>query len=216
MSPVTLFYFPGACSLVPHILLEEAAARYERHALDYVAGEHRSPEYLAISPLGRVPALLTERGPLVENPAIISFIAQSYPDAALAPLHDAYAFARMQSFNLFISSNIHAAYRQLVFPDTFADGEIAAQALRAKVPELADRYYAIIEKELSDDREFVHGDRFTTSDVYLYVYASYMRLGERGDPSKLPFISAHRDRIGRRPAVRRILEVEGLTERFGA
>ena len=209
---LTLFYAPGACSLVPHIVLEEAGADYRRHRVDYAGGENLQPAFREISPLGRVPVLLTDRGALTENPAILAFIAQSHPDAGLVPLDDPFAFARIQSFNLFIATSIHVAFRQIVFPDTYADGEAAATALREKVPELSDRYFAVIEQGFADGRRFVHGDRFTLSDAYLFVYANYLRKGDRGDVSRLPHILAHRARIRARPAVQRILEVEGLAD----
>lgn len=209
---LTLFYIPGACSLVPHIALEEAGAHYRRHLVDYAGGETRTPDYRAISPLGRVPALLTNRGPLTENPAILSYIAQSHPQAELAPLDDPFAFAQMQMFNLFIANNLHVAFRQIAFPDSYADGDAAAAALKAKAPELADRYFAVIEAGLADGRPYVHGDRFTLSDIYLFVYANYLRLGDRGDPARVPHVVAHRRRIRPRPAVQRILEIEGLAD----
>lgn len=207
-----LFYIPGACSLVPHIALEEAGATYERHLVDYFGGETKTPEYRAISPLGRVPALLTDRGAITENPAILAYIAQSHPASGLAPLDDAFAFARVQMFNLFMANNLHVAFRQIAFPDTYADGEEAAAALKAKVPELANRYFAVIEAGLADGRPYVHGDRFTLSDIYLFVYANYLRQGDRGDPSLVPNVIAHRRHIRGRPAVQRILEIEGLAE----
>ena len=209
---LTLFYIPGACSLVPHIALEEAGADYRRHLVDYAGGETRTSDYRAISPLGRVPALLTDQGPITENPAILSYIAQSHPAAGLAPLDDPFAFARVQMFNLFIANNLHVAFRQIAFPDSYADGADAAAALKAKAPELADLYFAVIEGGLADGRPYVHGDRFTLSDIYLFVYANYLRLGDRGDPARVPHVVAHRGRIRRRPAVARILEVEGLAE----
>ena len=209
---ITLFYIPSACSLVPHIALEEAGADYRRHLVDYFGGETRTPEYRAISPLGRVPALLTDRGPIFENPAILAYIAQSHPQARLAPLDDPYAFARVQTFNMFMANSIHVAFRQVSFPDTYADGADAAAALRKKVPELSDRYFSIIEQGLADGRPYVHGESFTISDIYLFVYANYLRKGDRGDPALVPRVIAHRGRIRQRPAVQRILEIEVLAE----
>ncbi|WP_380874364.1 glutathione S-transferase [Sphingomonas sp. DBB INV C78] len=207
-----LYGAPGACSIIPHIALEEAVADYSVHYVDYAGGENRTPDFLAISPLGRVPVLMTEQGPLTENPAILSYIAMLYPGAGLAPLDDPFAFARVQAFNLFIASNIHTAFRQILFADTFADGEAAAAALRAKVPALADRYFAIIERGLADGRRFVHGDAFTISDIYLFAYANYLRFGDRGDAARLPLILAHRARVRERAAVGRVLAAEGLAE----
>ena len=78
-----LFYAPGTCALASHIVLEEAGAEYEAVRVDFTTNEQRKPEYLAVNPKGRVPALVTERGVLTETPAILAFVAQRYPQARL-------------------------------------------------------------------------------------------------------------------------------------
>ena len=88
-----LFYAPGSCALASHVALEEVGAEYEAVRVDLRANDQRKPEYLAINPKGRVPALVTDKGVLTENPAILAFVAQSFPEARLAPLDDAFAFA---------------------------------------------------------------------------------------------------------------------------
>jgi hypothetical protein len=70
-----LFYAPGACSLAPHILLEEIGRPFEAVRLDFAAGEQRTADYLALNPRGRVPLLVTAHGPLRENVAISAYIA---------------------------------------------------------------------------------------------------------------------------------------------
>lgn len=210
----TLFYMPGACSLVAHIVLEEAGTPYARHLVDFARGDQRTPEFRAINPKARVPALATPRGVITENPAIIAYVAQTRPEAHLAPLDDPFAFAQVQAFNLFIATTIHVSFRQISRPEAYADGAAAAAALRAKVPALADEQFALIERQLADGRPYVHGERYTISDPYLFVFANYLRLGDRGDPARLPHVMAHRARIRCRPAVGRVLEIEGLAERW--
>ena len=79
-----LYYAPNTCALASHIALEQAGAAYEARRVDFAKNEQRSPEYLRVNPKGRVPALVTERGILTETPALLSFIAQSFPAARLA------------------------------------------------------------------------------------------------------------------------------------
>ena len=79
-----LFYAPHTCALASHIALEEAGAAYEAVRLDFRANDQRKPEYLAINPKGRVPALVTEIGILTETPAILAFVAQSFLTRARA------------------------------------------------------------------------------------------------------------------------------------
>src|SRR5437879_2049197 len=74
-----LFYAVGTCALASHIALEEAGAEYDAVRLDFRTNEQRKPEYLAINPKGRVPALVTDDGVLTETPAILAFVAQSFP-----------------------------------------------------------------------------------------------------------------------------------------
>ena len=79
----TLYYAPHTCSLASHIALEDAGAVYELKRVDFAKMEQKSPDYVAINPKGRVPAMLTPRGVLTETPAMLAFIAQSFP-----PRHD--------------------------------------------------------------------------------------------------------------------------------
>src|ERR1700738_5018907 len=91
-----LYDAPGTCALASHIALQEAGATYTTERLDFKTNQQNSPEYLAINPKGRVPSLVTEAGILTETPAMLAFIAQSFPQAKLAPLDDYFAFAQVQ------------------------------------------------------------------------------------------------------------------------
>ena len=80
-----LFYNPKSCSLASVITLEEAGAEYELSLVDFSSQEQRGSEYLAINPKGRVPALVTDDGVITETPAILTYVAQSFPAANLIP-----------------------------------------------------------------------------------------------------------------------------------
>lgn len=202
------FYIPHACSMAPHIVLEEAGAHFEPIAIDYLAGDHHKPEFLKINPKGYVAVLITEQGPISENMSIMAYVAQAYPDAKLAPT-DPFGFAQVQSFNSFMSSSVHVTFRQMSKPTIFADGDGAATALLAKVPEMVRNYFSLIEDQLSDGREWIHGDDYTISDPYLFVYSSYLQRGTAGDPTPFPLVKAHRQRVLARPATQRVIEREG-------
>ncbi|HEX3140799.1 MAG TPA: glutathione S-transferase N-terminal domain-containing protein, partial [Rhizobacter sp.] len=92
---LTLYYAPGTCALAAHIALEHAGADYQALRVDFARNEQRSPEYLRVNPKGRVPALVTEYGVLTETPALLTFIAQRFPQTALAPFNDVFQFARV-------------------------------------------------------------------------------------------------------------------------
>lgn len=83
-----LFYSPGACSLVAHIALEEAGADYEPVRVMLAQGEHLKPEYLAINPRARVPALANAHGIVTENIAILNLIADMFEAPGSVPRDD--------------------------------------------------------------------------------------------------------------------------------
>ena len=78
--------------------------------VDFAKSEQRQPAYLAINPKERVPALVTDGGILTETPPILACIAKSFPQAALAPLDDPFAFAQEQAFNSYLCSTAHVAH----------------------------------------------------------------------------------------------------------
>ena len=105
-----LYFTPDTCALASHIALEQAGAAYELVGVDFATAAQCKPDYLALNPKGRVPALVTERGVLTETPAILVFIAQSFPQSRLAPIEDPFALAQMQAFNSYLCSTVHVAH----------------------------------------------------------------------------------------------------------
>jgi glutathione S-transferase len=203
-----LFYAPGACSLAPHIVLEEIGGTHAFERVSLREGAQRGPAYLAINPKGRVPALATHRGVVTENPAILAYLAQSFPAARLAPLDDAFAFAQMQAFNLFLCSTVHVAFAHAFRPERYADGEAPAQAMRAKAPGALTDAFALIEKTLSDGRDYVLGDAYSVADPYLLVFSRWMDTRGVASLAGLPMTAAHLGRMCERPAVIRALARE--------
>jgi glutathione S-transferase len=80
-----LYYWPGASSVVPHIVLEEIGAPYERQLVNLAQGEHKGGAYLKINPHGRVPALAVDGMVLTENVAILTYLAKRFPETQLLP-----------------------------------------------------------------------------------------------------------------------------------
>ena len=108
-----LFYSPGACSIVPHIALEEAGADFEPVRVMLAEGEHLKPEFLAINPHARVPALGTDRGVVTENIAILNLIADLYGAAGAVPRGDPLETARCNELLGWFSSSVHIAFAQV-------------------------------------------------------------------------------------------------------
>lgn len=110
---LTLYYAPGTCALATHIALIDAGAPYQARRLDFTKEDQRKPDYLAVNPKGRVPALVTEHGVLTETPALLAYVAQRFPQAKLAPVDNPFAFAQVQEFNSYLCSTAHVAHAHL-------------------------------------------------------------------------------------------------------
>ena len=132
-----LFYSTGSCALASHIALEEAGAEYEAIRMDLRAGDQHKPEFLDLNPKGRVPALVTNMGVLTENLSILAFIAQSFPDAQLAP-SDPFGFGQVQAFNGYLASTVHVAHAHGPRASRWADDEAAQAAIAAWTAERRD------------------------------------------------------------------------------
>src|SRR3954471_740212 len=143
-----LYYAPGTCALASHITLEEAGASYTAERLDFKSNQQNSPEYLKLNPKGRVPTLVTDHGILTETPAMLAFIAQSFPKAKLAPLDDAFAFARVQAFNSYLCSTVHVAHAHKMRGYRWADEPEAIAAMQRKVPQSVGGCYALVERKM--------------------------------------------------------------------
>ena len=197
-----LFHAWGSCSLASLIALEEAGADYEMVVMSTRDGDQRRAEYLAINPKGRVPALVTDQGVLTENPAILAWIAQSYPEANLAPT-DPWGFAQAQAFNSYLCATVHVAHAHKHRGYRWADEPASFADMTRKVPETETACFQLIEDEMFKG-PFVLGDAFSICDAYLFTLADW--LDDDGvDPRQFAKVYEHRERIRARPAVRKVL-----------
>jgi glutathione S-transferase len=202
----TLYYAPNTCALATHIALLDAGAEYELKRIDFSKSQQQSPEYLAINPKARVPAMVTPRGILTETPALLAFVAQSFPEAKLAPLDDPFAFAQLQEFNSYLCSTVHVAHAHRVRGYRWADDPAAIEAMKKKVPQSVGACFELIEREMLKG-PWVMGDTYTIADPYLFTIAQWLEA-DGVDASRLPRVMDHRSRMMERPNVKRALEEE--------
>ena len=198
-----LFYAPGTCALAIHIALHEANAGHEAVRVDFATGQQRSAEYLAINPKGRVPALVTEAGVLSETPALLTYVAQRFPQAQLAPLSDPFAMARMQEFNSYLASTVHVAHAHGRRASRWADTPEAIADMQRKVPQTMAECFALIEQHYLQG-PWVLGDTYSVADAYLFTLAGWLE-GDGVDMQQFPKVAAHFQRTAQRPAVAKAL-----------
>ncbi len=203
-----LYYMPAACSLSPHIVLNELGIEAELIPVD---GKKRLPAHFdSVNPLGYVPALELEDGTvLTEGPAIVQYLADLKPEFGLAPANGTFARYRLQQWLNFLSSEIHKGFIPLLY------ARLAGPYVETARPKLEQRY-AHIDAELAI-RPYIAGDTFTVADAYLFALTgwgqapwltSYYRADIHFDD--LPNLRAWYERVAARPAVQRALKAEGL------
>jgi len=198
-----LYYAPGTCALASHIALEEAGADYSAVRLDFKANQQQSQEYLKVNPKGRVPALVTDQGVLTETPAILAYVAQTFPNAKLAPLDDAFAFAQMQSFNSYICATVHVAHAHKGRGYRWASEESSFADMKKMVPRSVASAFELIEKGMLKG-PWVMGDQYTVCDGYLYTVALWLE-GDGIDLKTLPRVVDHMKSMSERPAVKKVM-----------
>lgn len=198
-----LYYMPGACSLATHILLRETGATFDLERVGRDKKTEKGADFMAINPKGYVPALELDDGEVVtENVVLHGYVADSKPELKLAPAHGTRARLRQDELAVFISTEIHKGYGPLFNPAITEDGRKAA------IDRLSARY-ALIEKLLSDGRQYLTGDTFATVDAYLFTVTNWSN-SLKVDLSAFPNVMAFQKRVAARPAVREAMVAEGL------
>jgi len=200
-----LYYAPGTCALASHIALKESGLAFTVERIDTKNSQQTTPAYLAINPKGRVPALVTDRGILTETPAILAYVAQSAPAAKLMP-SDAFEFAQAQSFNSYLCSTVHVNHAHKGRGARWATEQSSFDDMKRKVPDSMSAAFALIERDMVRG-PWVMGEQYTACDGYLFTLTAWAEL-DGVDLAKLPKVTAHRQRMSERPAVREVLAVE--------
>ena len=202
-----LYYLPGSCALASHIALEEAGADYVAQRLEYKTQDQRSPAYLAVNPKGRAPALVTDEGVLTESPVILGYIAQTFPEAKLAPNDSSFGFGDLQAFNMWIASSFHPAFAHLLRTERYVDGEEHQEAVRQKCLGMVADHFALAEQTFFKG-PWVRGDDYTIADPYLFTITNWHgRVPALPPLQTYPKIADHFASMQERPAVRRVLAV---------
>jgi glutathione S-transferase len=217
MPSLTLYFAPGTSSRVALIALEQTGADFEVSLVKMMAGGHKSPDYLALNPKGKVPVLRVDDQPLTENIAIVLFLAQTYSQAQLlplgrGPLQDALVIADLA----WCASTVHPIVTRLRIPDLFCDGshgrkrvwQLAAAAMAAN--------FAIIDRRLASQPWML--GQWSVLDAFIFWIWDQTR--ESGfDTSAYPNFADHAQRtLTQVPVVRalkREAEAEALLEREG-
>ncbi|MGJ8628761.1 MAG: glutathione binding-like protein [Sulfitobacter sp.] len=202
-----LHYKPGACSMASHIILNELGTSFELDKTDTNENKTEAGEnFLKISPNGYVPALITDNGDIItENPAVLQYLADQFPDSGLAPPNGTLERTRLQETLNFISSELHVSF------GPFFSGKDLNDAQRQKAEAGVGRRAAHIEQRLADGRTFLLDDTFSVADAYAFVvlnWAGFVGVSLAAYPKTQSYVA----RIAARPAAIKAMVAEGLME----
>jgi glutathione S-transferase len=201
---VKLYYSPGACSLSPHIVAEEAGIplKLEKVDLKTHKTEH-GKDFYEIFPKGYVPALELDDGTVLgEGPAIVQFLADLKPASKLAPANETLERYKMQEWLSFINSEIHKSFGPLF-------GDSSDEVKKDSIAKIGKRM-AYVNEQLAG-KHFLLGETFTAADAYMFVmltWAHHLKL----DMSAYANLHAYFARIAGRPKVHAAMKAEGLVK----
>jgi len=198
-----LYFSPGACSLSPHIVLQEAGLDFTLERVDIPKRQTAAgADFLAINSKGYVPALELKDGTvLTEGPAIVQFVADMAPDRQLAPANGTLERYQVIEWLNFISTELHKGFSPLFRPTSTEDMKEAARV------NLTNRFGWLAQR--LEGRDYLMGSQFTVADAYLFTvlgWAGFVKF----DLSPWPVLGAYQQRVAGRPAVQQAMRAEGL------
>ncbi len=204
MAP-TLYYAPTVCSLSPHIVLRELGIPFDLARVDLRAKKlvDGGGDWLALNPKGYVPALRLDDGNvLTEGAVMIRYLADTHPEAGLAPAHGTLERVRLDELLHFIATELHKGMGPLY--NVLANDDYKAQVrqrLATRVGQLA---------ETLGDKPYLTGERFSIADAYaFYVLRAWQRVHKQ-ELTAWPTLVAYYERVAARPAVNAALAAEGI------
>ena len=207
-----LYFAPGACSLVPHALLEAAGATFEPVLVKQHKGEQGSPEYLALNPRGQVPVLVDDGEVITQILAIVTWLDHRFPQAGFLPAEPLERVRVLQTL-AWMNNTAHPTFTHVFMPHKFAtsaeaQAEIKAQAAKAFggiLGEIED----MARRAAEAGREFLGGARFGPLDAYALTLLRWGGFAGY-DPQRFPALWAHVQRVAALAPVARAIERERL------
>lgn len=206
----TLYGSTSTASLVVHWLLIELGIEHELVLLDFETREHKSADYLALNPAGRVPTLLIDGQVLTEAAAIALYLADRHPQAALLPAVGTPARGEAYRWMFWCANTVQPAYRVWFYPQEAAGGE-CIEAVRAMARQQLETAWQHVATHLQDGGPYLLGDAPGVVDFMLVMLMRWSR--NMPTPSDhWPVLKAYADRLKARPAFAEVYRREGITD----
>lgn len=212
---IDLYFIPGAASFAVHILLEELGLEYRLRRVEREEGRVSPPDFVGLSPHGRVPVLVDGDLVLHESAAIVMHLSDVHAEAGLAPEPGARERAHWYRWLVYMTNTVQPAFLRYFYPERYTTDEAVAPAVGARAATELGEARAFIERELARSGPYLLGERFSSADVFLLMLTRWgRRLPEKWWDQ--PALRAHFARVFERPSVQRAWEQEGLDPWDGA
>jgi glutathione S-transferase len=209
---LTLYGMPSTAAMAPHILLHEVGRPFDLVLLDREKGEHKSAAYLALNPHGRVPTLVNGDLVLYEAAAICLHLADSYPEAKLAPPVGRPERAEFYKWLVYLTNSVQAEMLLYFYPERYVEGAEAQAAFKAATEARLNGHFDGLDRALAG-RTWLLGDTYSAVDPYLFMLCRWTRF--MGRPARtLGNLGPYLARVLERPAVKTTFEAEGLASPF--
>jgi glutathione S-transferase len=206
----TLFYSPGAASMVVHLALLEIGAPYRLQLVDFAAGAQRDPTYLTVNPQGVVPTLLIDGRPVVESAALLMVLAERHPEAKLAPAPGSVERDAWYQWIAYLGNPLAATFRLWFYPSDLGSAE-HAPAVRDALQRRIEAAWDHLDRHLADHGPYLLGRDFSGADLLLTMLMRWSRKMPR-PATDWPALGALANLVRARASWKKLYEVEALTE----
>jgi glutathione S-transferase len=201
----TLYYAPGAASMVVHLALLEAGASHALRRVDLEAKAQRDPAYLKLNPRGVVPTLVVDGKPFAESAALLMLLAERHPDSPLAPPPGSPKRAAWYSWIVYLSNTLMSSFRLWFYPQDLDDTPAMHAAVQRKIEGVWDE----LDAHLAAHGPYLLGERFSGADLLATMLMRWSRNMPR-PATTWPALNELASRVRARPSWQRVCEIEGL------
>ncbi len=207
---IKLYFAPGACSFVPHCLLEASGVEFEPAMIKLHKDEQNGPEYLAINPRGQVPVLVVDGVVITQIVAICEYLHQTFPELLFFP-KAALEKAKALETLAWMNNSVHTTFTHVFMPGKFTTDEAAQSAIKSH----AQGLYANLLTELQamvvelKNQQWLSGSNFGALDAYAITLLRWGGIAGV-DPLSLPELWAHVQKVALHPPVARVIERERI------
>jgi len=206
----TLYYSPGAASMVVHLALLELGAPHELRLVDFEAGAQHDAKYLKLNPRGVVPTLVIDGRPMSESAAILMLLAERHPEARLAPAPGTPEREAWLQWVVYLSNTLMSTYRFWFYPPELGAAE-HTPAVREALQKKIEGVWDLLDAQLQANGPYLLGKDFSGADLLLTMLMRWSRNMPR-PVTEWPALKRLADLVRARPSWKKLYRIEGLSD----